>query len=73
MTIAQSIKTTLLLAAMQLKAQGIDAETAKLEAQLLLQHLLKVNRAWRIAHKNNALQANIYAAYRALLDRLLAK
>ena len=71
MTIAQSIKTTLLLAAMQLKAQGIDAETAKLEAQLLLQHVLNVNRAWLIAHENDTLQANIHAAYRAMLERRL--
>ena len=69
MTNAHSIKTTLLLAATQLKAQGIDAETAKFEAQLLLQHLLNVNRAWLIAHENDALQANIHAAYRALINR----
>ena len=58
MTSTHSIKTTLLLAATQLKAQGIDAETAKLEAQLLLQHALNVNRAWLIAHQDDALQVN---------------
>ncbi len=71
MTNAHSIKTTLLLSITQLKAQGIDAETAKLEAQLLLQHALNVNRAWLIAHENDALQANIHAAYRAMLARRL--
>jgi release factor glutamine methyltransferase len=71
MTNAHSIKTTLSLAATQLKAQGIDAETAKLEAQLLLQHVLKVNRAWLIAHENDALEANIHASFRALLQRRL--
>jgi release factor glutamine methyltransferase len=55
MTNAQSIKTTLLQAATQLKAQGFDAETAKLEAQLLLQHALNVNRAWLIAHEHENL------------------
>ena len=69
MTNIHSIKTTLLLATTQLKAQGFDAETAKLEAQLLLQHALNVNRAWLIAHQNDTLQANIHAAYRALINR----
>jgi release factor glutamine methyltransferase len=71
MTNAYSIKTTLLLATTQLKVQGTEAETAKLEAQLLLQHTLNVNRAWLIAHENDALQANIHAAYTALISRRL--
>jgi release factor glutamine methyltransferase len=72
MTNAHPIKISLLLATSQLKAQGIEAETAKLEAQLLLQHALHVNRAWLIAHQDDALQANIHAAYRALLERRLS-
>jgi hypothetical protein len=48
MTNARSIKAALSLAATQLKVQGSDAETAKLEVQLLLQHALNVNRAWLI-------------------------
>jgi release factor glutamine methyltransferase len=71
MTNAHSIKTTLLLAVTQLKMQRIDAETAKLEAQLLLQHALNVNRAWLIAHQDDALEVNIHAAYRAMLVRRL--
>ena len=71
MTNAHSIKTTLLLSTTQLKAQGFEAETAKLEAQLLLQHALNVNRAWLIAHENDALQTNIHVAYRATLERRL--
>ena len=71
MTNAHSIKTTLSLAATQLQAQGIEAESAKLEAQLLLQHALNVNRAWLIAHQNDALQANIHAAFWAVLNRRL--
>ena len=60
MTNANSIKTTLLLAATQLKTQGFEAETAKLEVQLLLKHVLNVNRSWLIAHQNDALEANIH-------------
>ena len=56
---------------MQLKAQGIDAETAKLEGQLLLQHALNVNRAWLIAHADENLPPSIHAAYRAMLERRL--
>ena len=71
MTNTHSIKTTLSLATTQLKAQSIEAETAKLEAQLLLQHVLNVNRAWLISHENDALQANIHTAYSALINRRL--
>ncbi|MDP3141972.1 MAG: peptide chain release factor N(5)-glutamine methyltransferase [Methylotenera sp.] len=41
---------------------------AKLEAQLLLQHVLKVNRAWLIAHENDVLQPNNHAVFEALLS-----
>ena len=68
---SQSIKASLLLAATQLKAQGIEAETAKLEAQLLLQHALNVNRAWLIAHEHENLPPSIHEAYRAMLERRL--
>ena len=71
MTNIHSIKTTLLLATTQLKAQSFDAETAKLEAQLLLQHVLNVNRAWLIAHQNDTLQASIHAVFEALLKQRL--
>ena len=68
MTNAQTIKTTLASAATLLKS-----EEAALEAQLLLQHVLNVNRAWLIAHENDALdvkdgQANIHAVFEALLN-----
>ena len=71
MTSAHSIKTTLLLSTTQLKAQGIEPKTAKLEAQLLLQHALNVNRAWLIAHQDENLPPSIEAAYRAMLERRL--
>ena len=64
-----SVKTAISFAVTQLDVQGIDAETAKLEAQLLLQHTLKVNRAWLIAHQNDALETNIHEAYTALINR----
>jgi release factor glutamine methyltransferase len=71
MTNAHSIKTTLLLATTQLKARGFNNEPAKLEAQLLLQDALNVNRAWLIAHEHENLPPNIHAAYRAMLERRL--
>ena len=66
MTQLQSIKTILQTAALQL-----GTEEAKFEAQLLLQHVLNVNRAWLLAHENDALQANIHAPFEALLLRRL--
>jgi release factor glutamine methyltransferase len=50
---------------------GLDTHEAKLEAQLLLQNVLKVDRAWLIAHENDALGANIHAEFQALLLRRL--
>ena len=60
------IKTTLLRASAQL-----NAEEAGYEAQLLLQHAMNVNRAWLIAHENDALEANINAVFETLLNRRL--
>ena len=62
----QTIKTALTSAAALLKS-----EEATLEVQLLLQHVLKVNHAWLITHENDALQANIHAAFEGLLKRRL--
>ena len=66
-----STKALLSLALTQFGAQNIDTETAKLEAQLLLQHALNVNRAWLIAHQDENLPPSIEAAYRAMLQRRL--
>lgn len=63
---ARSIKSTLADATSQL-----SSEDAKLEAQLLLQHALNVNRAWLIVHENDAPQANIHEAFETLLNRRL--
>ena len=62
----QSIKSALAFATVK-----FNHDEAKLEAQLLLQHVLNVNRAWLIAHENDALQANQHAAFEALLNRRL--
>jgi release factor glutamine methyltransferase len=50
---------------------GLALNEAKLEAQILLQHLLKVNRAWLISHESDALEANIHVEFEALLKRRL--
>ncbi|NOT14301.1 MAG: peptide chain release factor N(5)-glutamine methyltransferase [Methylotenera sp.] len=67
MTQTQSIKSIL-----QIVAQQLGTEEAKLEAQLLLQYVLNVNRAWLISHENDALQPNIHALFEALLKRRLS-
>lgn len=51
---------------------NISAAEANVEVNLLLQQVLNVNRAWLIAHENDALEANQQAALRALLNRRLA-
>ena len=66
MTNTQTIKTTLASA-----AKLLNTEEAALEARLLLQHVLNVNRAWLIAHEGDALQANNHAAFEALVKRRL--
>lgn len=55
-----------------IEANQLSLKEAKFESQLLLQSVLKVNRAWLIAHENDALQANNYADFQALLTRRLA-
>ncbi len=67
MPISQSIKATLQIASTQLKT-----EAAAFEAQLLLQYVLGVNRAWLIAHEHDVLQPNIQVVFEALLNRRLA-
>jgi len=65
-TSLMKIKTLLTNAITRLKS-----DEAAIEAQLLLQHVLNVNRAWLIAHENDALQPNIHAVFEALLNRRL--
>ncbi len=66
-----SIKNLLTQVANRLKKSVAEPEAATFEAQLLLQHALKVNRAWLISHENDALEANIHAVFEALLNRRL--
>lgn len=67
MTAFHSIQSILRAAAAQL-----NTDEASLEAQLLLQYVLNVNRAWLIAHENDALQPNIHEVFEALLNRRLS-
>lgn len=67
-----TIQQALSQATIALKQQDAGAESAPLEAQLLLQDLLQVNRAWLISHANDALQTNIYAEFQGLLQRRIA-
>lgn len=59
-----SIKTCLSFA-----AKFLANEEATLEAQLLLQHVLKVNRAWLIAHENKALSPENFTQFQQLIER----
>ena len=68
----KTIKEHGLFAQQQLtQTLGLDSHEARLEAQLLLQTALKVDRAWLISHENDALGANIHAEFQALLSRRL--
>lgn len=49
----------------------LDASTARIEVQSLLQHVLQVNRAYLLAHPEQPLGAGQQALYDALLERRL--
>ncbi|MDO8465070.1 MAG: peptide chain release factor N(5)-glutamine methyltransferase [Gallionella sp.] len=49
-----------------------DADSARIEAQMLLQQVLDVSRAYLLAHPEQALDETQAAAYRTLLQRRLA-
>ena len=61
MTNHQTVKSALTSATALL-----NTEEATLEAQLLLQHALNVNRAWLIAHESDALQVNIHGTFESI-------
>lgn len=66
----KTVRQTLVEAQAQLAKQlNLDPNEARVEAQLLLQTTLKVNRAWLISHENDALQASNHADFQALLTR----
>ncbi len=51
---------------------ALEASTARIEVQSLLQHVLQVNRAYLLAHPERELSEAEEAAYRAVLQRRLA-
>lgn len=69
---SNTIKAALLHASAQLKALSAEPESSAFEAQLFLQQVLKVNRAWLIAHADDVLDAEPYKAFEDLLARRLA-
>lgn len=60
-----------LQAARQQLARFVPSDEANIEAQLLLMHVLGVNRAWLIAHAADDLDANSATAFEVLLQRRL--
>ena len=68
---AQSIKASLLHATLRFNTQTTNAEIAKFEAQLLLQSILKVNRAWLIAHESDVLSDELNGFFQTLISRRL--
>ena len=50
---------------------GLDRAEANLEANLLLQHVLHVNRAWVITHEHDVLNADQQAEFQQRLKRRL--
>jgi release factor glutamine methyltransferase len=68
----RTVRNTWLEAQHQLANQlNLEPSEARLEAQLLLLTVAKVDRAWLISHENDALEANIHAEFQALLARRL--
>jgi release factor glutamine methyltransferase len=67
---AVSVRECWLSAQQQLiERLALESQDAKLEAQLLLQTALNVDRAWLIAHESDAVEANLQAQYQALMLR----
>jgi release factor glutamine methyltransferase len=58
--------------ALQLAAAKLNSADGAMEARLLLQQVLGVNRAWLIANANDVLQTNRDEEFQALLTRRLA-
>lgn len=58
-----------LASAQAVLANVSNSGEAKLDAQLLLQHTLNVNRAWLIAHENENLAPEKLAEFNSLIER----
>jgi release factor glutamine methyltransferase len=70
--LTKSVRDTWTQAQHQLTSQlHLEPSEARLEAQLLLQTVAKVDRVWLITHENDALAANIHGEFQALLTRRL--
>jgi len=70
--LTQTVRTTWAKAQHRLiKTLSLEGNEAKFEAQLLLQNVLNVNRAWLLAHESDALQDKIKADFESLLARRL--
>jgi release factor glutamine methyltransferase len=52
-------------------ALSLDASTARIEVQILLQTVLSVNRAYLLTHPERVLDSNEFLRYSGLLDRRL--
>lgn len=65
-----SIRSALLQAqALLSNSPRLDAIDARFESQLLLQHLLNVNRAWLIAHENDTLAVDVQTRFDQMVNR----
>jgi len=70
--LTQTVRSTWLAAQQRLIQQlALEASDAKFEAQLLLQNVLEVNRAWLLAHEHDTLPSKADADFEALLTRRL--
>ncbi|HEY0563868.1 MAG TPA: HemK/PrmC family methyltransferase, partial [Methylophilus sp.] len=64
-----NVKAVLTQAAQQLQTHLVSSNSASYEAQLLLKHVLAVNRAWIIAHAGDTLTLEQAATFETLLQR----
>lgn len=72
MTITEALAAAQAALTLVTNTEALTTNTeVKLDAQLLLQHVLQVNRAWLIAHENDALSTETQAKFEALLARRL--
>jgi len=70
--LTQTVRSTWIAAQQRLiKQLALEASDAKFEAQLLLQNVLEVNRAWLLAHEHDTLPSKADADFEALLTRRL--
>lgn len=66
----QTIRSALQQAQAQLSsAHDLGDIDARYESQLLLQHVLKANRAWLIAHENDTLEGEALQAFKSSIER----